>query len=89
MRLKAMFDNEYEQLWPGDFVNARVLVELRRDVITGPAAVVQRGPDGIYAWVVASGDVVQARPIQSGPTTGDELRQPGTRGHGARTPLRP
>jgi multidrug efflux system membrane fusion protein len=72
MRLKAMFDNEDERLWPGDFVNARVLVELRHDVLTVPPAAVQRGPDGIYAWVVMPGDVVQARPIQSGPTTGDD-----------------
>jgi multidrug efflux system membrane fusion protein len=72
MRLKAMFANEDERLWPGDFVNARVLVELRHDVITVPPAAVQRGPDGIYAWVVMPGDVVQARPIQSGPTTGDD-----------------
>jgi membrane fusion protein, multidrug efflux system len=68
MRLKAMFDNEDERLWPSDFVNARVLVELRHDVLTVPPAAVQRGPDGIYAWVVMPGDVVQARPIQSGPT---------------------
>ena len=72
MRLKAIFDNEDEQLWPGDFVNARLLVELRHDVLTVPPAAVQRGPDGIYAWVVMPGDVVQARPIQSGPTTGDD-----------------
>jgi multidrug efflux system membrane fusion protein len=72
MRLKAMFDNGDDGLWPGDFVNARVLVELRHDVITVPPAAVQRGPDGIYAWVVMPGDVVQARPIQSGPTTGDD-----------------
>ena len=72
MRLKAMFDNEDERLWPGDFVNVRVLVELRREVITVPPAAVQRGPDGTYAWVVTPGDVVQARPIQSGPTTGDD-----------------
>jgi multidrug efflux system membrane fusion protein len=49
-----------------------VLVELRHDVLTVPPATVQRGPDGIYAWVVMPGDVVQARPIQSGPTTGDD-----------------
>jgi multidrug efflux system membrane fusion protein len=71
MRLKALFANEDDGLWPGDFVNAKVLVETRRDVITVPAAAVQRGPDGIYAWVVMPGDTVQARPIQSGPTTGD------------------
>jgi multidrug efflux system membrane fusion protein len=71
MRLKAMFDNQDEQLWPGDFVNARVSLELRRDALTVPSAAVQRGPDGIFTWVVGEDDVVQARPITSGPTTGD------------------
>jgi membrane fusion protein, multidrug efflux system len=71
MRLKAMFANEDEQLWPGDFVNARVSVEVRRGALTVPSAAIQRGPDGIFTWVVADGDVVQARPITSGPTTGD------------------
>jgi multidrug efflux system membrane fusion protein len=71
MRLKAMFDNQDEQLWPGDFVNARVSLEVRRDALTVPSAAVQRGPDGIFTWVVGEDDVVQARPITSGPTTGD------------------
>jgi membrane fusion protein, multidrug efflux system len=71
MRLKAMFDNQDEQLWPGDFVNARVSLELRRDVLTVPSAAIQRGPDGIFAWVVSAGDVVEARPVTSGPTTDD------------------
>src|SRR5277367_534172 len=71
MRLKAMFANEDEQLWPGDFVNARVSVEVRHDALTIPSAAIQRGPDGIFTWVVGNGDVVQARPITSGPTTGD------------------
>jgi len=71
MRLKAMFANEDEQLWPGDFVNARVSLEVRHDALTIPSVVIQRGPDGIFAWVVGEGDVVQARPITAGPTTGD------------------
>src|ERR1700722_12906628 len=71
MRLKAMFANEDEQLWPGDFVNARVSLEVRRDALTVPSAAVQRGPEGIFTWVVSNGDVVQSRPITSGPTTGD------------------
>jgi membrane fusion protein, multidrug efflux system len=71
MRLKAMFKNEDEQLWPGDFVNARLAVEMRRGVITIPPAAIQRGPDGIFTWVVTDSDVVQMRPITSGPTTGD------------------
>ena len=72
MRLKAMFANEDEQLWPGDFVNARVLLEVRRDVVTVPSAAIQRGPDGIFTWVVTPADSVEVRAIASGPTTGDQ-----------------
>ena len=71
MRLKAVFSNEDEQLWPGDFVNARVSLEVRRDVVTIPSAAVQRGPDGIFTWVVTPMDSVEVRTITSGPTTGD------------------
>jgi multidrug efflux system membrane fusion protein len=69
MRLKAMFANEDEQLWPGDFVNARVSLDVLRGALTIPSAAIQTGPDGIFTWVVGEGDVVQARPITSGPTT--------------------
>jgi multidrug efflux system membrane fusion protein len=69
MRLKAMFDNEEDQLWPGDFVNARLLVEVRHDVLTIPSPAIQRGPDGIYTWVVSKNDTVQVRKIETGPTT--------------------
>jgi membrane fusion protein, multidrug efflux system len=72
MRLKAMFANEDEQLWPGDFVNARLLLEVRHDVLTIPAPAIQRGPDGIFAWVVNANDTVEPRKITSGPTTGDQ-----------------
>jgi membrane fusion protein, multidrug efflux system len=65
MRMKAMF----EQLWSGDFVNARVSLKVLRGALTVPSAAIQTGPDGIFAWVVAEDDVVQARPIRSGPTT--------------------
>jgi len=72
MRLKAVFANEDERLWPGDFVNARVLLEVRRDTVTIPSAAVQRGPNGIYTWVVTPADSVEVRTIRSGPTTGDQ-----------------
>jgi membrane fusion protein, multidrug efflux system len=71
MRLKAMFANEEERLWPGDFVNARVSLEVRRNVLTIPSVAIQRGPDGIFTWVVMPGNIVQARTITSGPTSGD------------------
>jgi membrane fusion protein, multidrug efflux system len=71
MRLKAMFPNEHDELWPGDFVNARLSLETRRDVLTVPSTAIQRGPDGIFAWVIDDKDVAHARPITSGPATGD------------------
>src|SRR6516165_1924149 len=69
MRMKAMFANEDEQLWPGDFVNARVSLEVLGGALTVPSAAIQTGPDGKFAWVVTEDNVVQARPITLGPTT--------------------
>jgi membrane fusion protein, multidrug efflux system len=69
MRLKAMFPNEHDELWPGDFVNARLFLKVLPDALTIPSAAIQNGPDGLLAWVVAKDDVVQARPITTGPTT--------------------
>jgi membrane fusion protein, multidrug efflux system len=71
IRLKAMFGNVDDVLWPGEFVNARVLVEMRHEAITVPNAAIQSGPQGLFAWVLASDDTVQPRPIEIGPTAGD------------------
>ena len=68
IRLKAMYANADDVLWPGEFVNARVLVETRHDAITVPNAAIQNGPQGLFAWVVSSDDTVQPRPIEVGPT---------------------
>ena len=72
IRLKAMFANEDEKLWPGDFVNARVLIDVRRDVLVIPAPAIQRGPNEIFTWVVKPEGVVDPRPITVGPTTADQ-----------------
>jgi membrane fusion protein, multidrug efflux system len=69
MRLKAMFPNEHDELWPGDFVNARLFLKVLPDALMVPSTAVLNGPDGLLAWVVEKGDVVQARPIITGPTT--------------------
>jgi membrane fusion protein, multidrug efflux system len=69
MRLKAMFPNEHDELWPGDFVNARLYLKVLPEALTVPSAAVQTGPDGLLAWVVTEDDAVQARPIITGPTT--------------------
>jgi multidrug efflux system membrane fusion protein len=70
-RLKALFANDDERLWPGEFVNARLLLQVRKDTLVVPTSAVQRGPNGLLAWVVRANNTVQAKPIETGPTVGD------------------
>jgi membrane fusion protein, multidrug efflux system len=67
LRLKATFPNEDESLWPGQFVNARLELTMRRDAIAVPAQVVQRGPDSLYAYVVKPDQSVERRSVKVGP----------------------
>ena len=66
-RLKALFANDDERLWPGEFVNARLLLQVRKDALVVPTTAVQRGPNGLLAWVVRANNTVQAKPIETGP----------------------
>ena len=63
IQLKANFPNPAHRLWPGQLVNARLLVDTRHDGLTVPASVVQRGPNGSYAYVIKPDDTVELRPI--------------------------
>ncbi len=66
LKLKANFANENLRLWPGQFVNTRLLLETREDSVVVPASVVQRGPNGAFAFVVAgdsTNQTVKMRPI--------------------------
>ena len=63
---KATFDNTEEVLWPGQFVNVRVQLEILRGVIAVPVTAVQYGPDGPYAFVIGPDRVVQKRAIKTG-----------------------
>ena len=71
MRLKAIFPNDDERLWPGEFVNARLSLKTLGNVLVIPSAAVQRGPQGLFAWIVTPKDTAEPRPIKVGPTTGD------------------
>ncbi len=64
IRLKADFPNETLQLWPGQFVNARLLLKTLHDVVVVPTAAVQRGPDGTFAYVVGDGSKVKMRAVK-------------------------
>jgi membrane fusion protein, multidrug efflux system len=71
MRLKAIFPNDDERLWPGEFVNARLSLKTLSDALVIPSTAVQRGPQGLFAWIVTSKDTAEPRSIKVGPTTGD------------------
>ncbi len=71
LRLKAMFANADERLWPGEFVNAHVLLETRKNVIAVPTTAVQRGAQGLFAWIVGDDNKAVPRKIELGPVSGD------------------
>ena len=64
IKLKATFQNEDLRLWPGEFVNARLLLSTRENGLVVPTSVVQRGPQGSYAFVVKADQTVEVRPIK-------------------------
>ncbi|HEY6259254.1 MAG TPA: efflux RND transporter periplasmic adaptor subunit [Xanthobacteraceae bacterium] len=63
VQLKAEFPNANIQLWPGQFINMRVLINTLRQVVVVPTAAVQRGPDGTFAYVTKDDDTVAMRTI--------------------------
>jgi membrane fusion protein, multidrug efflux system len=63
---KATFENADEALWPGQFVNVQVQIEIRRNVVAVPVTAVQYGPDGPYAFVIDADRKAQKRPIKTG-----------------------
>jgi len=63
---KATFANGDQVLWPGQFVNVRVELDIRRDVLALPVRAVQQGPDGPFVFVVGQNRIVEKRPIKVG-----------------------
>ena len=66
IRLKAVFPNPHNKLWPGQYVDARVLVRTEKGALTIPSAAVQRGPDGTFTYVVKSDSTVEVRALKVG-----------------------
>jgi multidrug efflux system membrane fusion protein len=69
-KLKATFSNERNTLWPGQYVNARVLVRTERNALTVPTSAVQLGPNGPFTYVVKSDSTVEVRPLELGEASG-------------------
>lgn len=71
VRLKAVFDNNDSMLWPNQFVNARLLLDVKKNATVVPAAAVQRGAEGTYAFVVKADNTVEVRQVKVGVTEGN------------------
>jgi membrane fusion protein, multidrug efflux system len=63
VRLKAIFPNSAEKLWPGAFVNAHLITRVVHDGLTVPLTAVQQGPQGAYVYVIKPDGTVEARLI--------------------------
>jgi multidrug efflux system membrane fusion protein len=63
IKLKAEFANRQLQLWPGQFVNVRLLINTLKQVVVAPTAAVQRGPNGPFVFVVRPDSKVAVRPV--------------------------
>jgi multidrug efflux system membrane fusion protein len=68
VRLKASFANTDGALYPNQFVNARVLIDVLHDALLAPAEAIQRGPQGAYVYVMKPDNVVSMRRVQLGPS---------------------
>jgi multidrug efflux system membrane fusion protein len=69
-KLKAIFANAHHTLWPGQYVNARVLVRTSGNVLTVPTTAVQLGPNGPFSYVVKADSTVEVRPLKIGDESG-------------------
>jgi multidrug efflux system membrane fusion protein len=72
VRLKAIFPNERNELFPNQFVNARLLVDVRRGATVVPAPAIQRGPQGSFVYVVKADLTAAVRPVTVGEIQGGE-----------------
>jgi multidrug efflux system membrane fusion protein len=72
VKLKAVFANSASELFPNQFVNARLLVDVKKDAIIVPSAAIQKNPQGAFAYVLKPDHTVAMRPVKTGITQGGE-----------------
>jgi multidrug efflux system membrane fusion protein len=72
VRLKAVFPNDDNELFPNQFVNARLLLDVKRGTTVVPSAALQRGPKGTFVYVVNADRTVGVRPVTVGVSHGEE-----------------
>jgi membrane fusion protein, multidrug efflux system len=72
-RLKAIFDNKENTLFPNQFLNVRLLLGVDKGVVIMPAAALQRGPNGTFVYVVKPDQTAELRLVKPGITEGDQM----------------
>src|SRR5467141_4115839 len=72
IQLKANFANKSRRLWPGQLINARLLVDTRHNGLTVAASAVQKGPSGAYVYVIDPNNTVQSRPVKVAQISGGQ-----------------
>jgi membrane fusion protein, multidrug efflux system len=70
IRLKARFANNEERLWPGEFVDVKVVLRILQGVPTVPSPTVEEGPNGHYVYVIGNNDTVEQRSVEIGESEG-------------------
>jgi len=73
VKLKAVFPNKDNGLFPSQFVNVRMLLDIKRGTILVPSAAVQKGLQGTFVYVVQADQTAQVRPVTIGPSEGDTV----------------
>jgi membrane fusion protein, multidrug efflux system len=71
IRIKVILPNKQRRLWPGQFVNVRVMTQMQHQVLTMPANALQRGPDGTFTYVVQPDSTIRMAPLTTGEQTGN------------------
>jgi membrane fusion protein, multidrug efflux system len=72
-KLKAVFQNDRNVLFPNQFVNIHMLVDVKHNLIIVPSAAIQRGPQGTYVYVVVNNSTVRIQPVTVAQTTGGNV----------------
>ena len=73
VKMKAIFDNTDYALFPNQFVNIHLLVDVEKGVVIVPTAAIQQGPNGSFVFVVKSDNTVTVREVTPGPTQEDNI----------------
>ena len=73
VKLRALFDNTDESLFPNQFVNVRLLVDTVKDALVVPVAAIQRGQPGIFVYLVKPDETVEIRVVELGATDGERV----------------